>query len=58
MSQSAVAHCELFKRIFEVAQSDTGLEVRFRHIHGDGYESFIADGHKGQALGMFKFMSY
>ena len=51
-SQSANAHLELFKLIFSIAESDTGLPVRFRHIHGDGYETFVADSHKGQALGI------
>ena len=50
-SQSANAHLELFKRIFAIAVTDTGLPVRFRHIHGDGFEIFVADEHKGQNLG-------
>lgn len=51
-SQSADAHFELFKRIFAIAEDDTNKSVRFRHIHGDGYETWVADSHKGQGLGV------
>ena len=51
-SQSAEAHLILFRRIFEIAQNDTKLPIRFRHIHGCGIEAVVADAHKGQALGM------
>ncbi|KAJ6452183.1 hypothetical protein C8R47DRAFT_998159 [Mycena vitilis] len=50
-SQSAEAHLILFTRIFEIAFADTGIPCRFRHIHGDGFELWIMDSHKGQALG-------
>ncbi|KAJ6470153.1 hypothetical protein DFH09DRAFT_1478222 [Mycena vulgaris] len=50
-SQSAQAHLILFTRIFEIAQGDTGTPCRFRHIHGEGFELWITDSHKGQALG-------
>jgi hypothetical protein len=50
-SQSAEAHVILFTRIFEIAFGDTGLPCRFRHIHGEGFELWITDSHKGQALG-------
>lgn len=50
-SQSAEAHLILFRRIFEIASSDSGLTVSILHIHGHGIESCIADGHKGQGLG-------
>ncbi|KAG1746028.1 uncharacterized protein EDB91DRAFT_1080250 [Suillus paluster] len=50
-SQSAQAHLILFRRIFEIAEEDTGLSVSFQHIHGTGYESVVADGHMGQGLG-------
>ncbi|KAF8531481.1 hypothetical protein JB92DRAFT_2691415 [Gautieria morchelliformis] len=50
-SQSAPAHYHLFKRIFEIVEHDTGRPVHFRHIHGDGIETIVADAHKGQALG-------
>ncbi|KAF8978201.1 hypothetical protein BDQ17DRAFT_1338866 [Cyathus striatus] len=43
-SQSAKAHFILFTPI-------TGLPVQFRHIHGYGFNIWIADAHKGQALG-------
>ena len=52
-SQSAAAHHILFRRIFAFAEADTGCAVRFRHIHGEGFDTFMADGHKGQALGAF-----
>lgn len=50
-SQSAEAHFILFQRIFSIASADTGMSVAFRHIDGHGFDSFVADGHKGQALG-------
>ncbi|KAF8180705.1 hypothetical protein K438DRAFT_2021287 [Mycena galopus ATCC 62051] len=54
-SQSAQAHLILFTRIFEIACADTGIPCRFRHIHGDGFELWITDAHKGQALGAGMF---
>ncbi|KAK7001956.1 hypothetical protein R3P38DRAFT_3326837 [Favolaschia claudopus] len=54
-SQSAQAHFILFTRIFEIAALDTGVPVRFRHIHGDGMEMWIADAHKGEGLGAGMF---
>ncbi|KAJ7242720.1 hypothetical protein C8J57DRAFT_1526083 [Mycena rebaudengoi] len=54
-SQSAEAHVILFTRIFEIAFGDTGLPCRFRHIHGEGFELWITDSHKGQALGAGMF---
>ncbi|KAF7335198.1 hypothetical protein MSAN_02353100 [Mycena sanguinolenta] len=54
-SQSAQAHLILFTRIFEIAHADTGIPCRFRHIHGEGFELWITDSHKGQALGAGKF---
>lgn len=54
-SQSAQAHLILFTRIFEIAHSDTGVPCRFRHIHGEGFEVWITDAHKGQALGGFSY---
>ncbi|KAJ7834333.1 hypothetical protein B0H14DRAFT_2363848 [Mycena olivaceomarginata] len=51
-SQSAEAHLILFTRIFEIAHADTGVPCRFRHIHGEGFEIWITDAHKGQALGV------
>ncbi|KAJ6517779.1 hypothetical protein DFH09DRAFT_1098682 [Mycena vulgaris] len=50
-SQSAKAHSILFTRTFEIAHADTGIPCRFRHIHGEGFELWITDAHKGQALG-------
>ncbi|KAG6374217.1 hypothetical protein JVT61DRAFT_4875 [Boletus reticuloceps] len=50
-SQTANAHLIFFRRIFEIAMGDTGVPVMFRHIHGSGIESVVADSHKGQALG-------
>ncbi|TDL13756.1 hypothetical protein BD410DRAFT_720612 [Rickenella mellea] len=57
-SQSAEAHFKLFKRIFSIAEADTGIAVRFRHIHGEGFDSWIADAHKGQALGLGMFCQW
>ncbi|KIJ25851.1 hypothetical protein M422DRAFT_273135 [Sphaerobolus stellatus SS14] len=54
-SQSATAHFLLFKRIFQVAEADTGKPFRIRHIHGDGLDSVTADGHRGQAVGFGRF---
>ncbi|KAF8515754.1 hypothetical protein JB92DRAFT_3114722 [Gautieria morchelliformis] len=51
-SQSEPAHYHLFKRIFEIVEHDTGRPIHFRHIHGDGIETIVADAHKGQALGL------
>ncbi|KIJ23167.1 hypothetical protein M422DRAFT_276315 [Sphaerobolus stellatus SS14] len=51
-SQSAAAHHVLFKRIFEIVEADTGQQVQFRHIHGTGWDTIIADEHRGQALGL------
>ena len=51
-SQSAEAHLIFFSHIFEIAKSDTGLSVKFHHIDGSGIHSVVADGHKGQGLGM------
>ncbi|KAF8573474.1 hypothetical protein K439DRAFT_1375332 [Ramaria rubella] len=51
MSQSATAHHILFNQIFTIVHEDTGQTVWFRHIHGDGFDTFMADGHVGQAFG-------
>ncbi|KIJ36290.1 hypothetical protein M422DRAFT_261437 [Sphaerobolus stellatus SS14] len=51
-SQSAAAHHIRFKRIFEIVKADTGQQVQFRHIHGTGWDTIIADEHRGQALGL------
>ena len=53
-SQTAQAHVILVRRIFDITKEDTGLDIYFRHIHGDGIESVIADSHKGQGLGMHR----
>ncbi|KAF8497357.1 hypothetical protein JB92DRAFT_3223791, partial [Gautieria morchelliformis] len=47
-SQSAPAHYHLFKRIFEIVEHYTGRPVHFRHIHGDGIETIVADAHKAR----------
>ncbi|KAL4064574.1 hypothetical protein J3A83DRAFT_4167974 [Scleroderma citrinum] len=54
-SQSAEAHHILFRCIFEIAQQDTNLPVKFHHIHKCGIEAVIADGHKGQGLGLGRY---
>jgi len=51
-SQSAEAQFILFTRIFDIATADTHRPVHFHHIHGSGFPIWIADAHKGQALGM------
>ncbi|KIJ39135.1 hypothetical protein M422DRAFT_258014 [Sphaerobolus stellatus SS14] len=48
-SQSAKAHKVLFQRIFAIVEADTGQQVQFRHIHGTGWDTIIADEHRGQA---------
>ncbi|KAL4067324.1 hypothetical protein V8B97DRAFT_2025155 [Scleroderma yunnanense] len=53
--QSAEAHHILFRHIFEIAQQDTNLSVKFHHIHGCGIKVVIADGHKGQGLGLGRY---
>lgn len=53
-SQSAEAHFILFTRIFHFAGLDTNLAPRFRHIHSHGCSVWMADAHKGQALGMLQ----
>ena len=57
-SQSADAHVILFRRIWSIAEQDTGVPVTFHHIHGVGIESIVTDGHRGQALGIFTLQSY
>ncbi|KAG1801282.1 uncharacterized protein BJ212DRAFT_1286563, partial [Suillus subaureus] len=52
MSQTAKAHVILFQHIFEIASADTGLPIMFHHIHGTGFETVIADSHKGQGLSL------
>ncbi|KAG2037577.1 hypothetical protein BDR03DRAFT_818601, partial [Suillus americanus] len=56
-SQSAQAHLVLFCQIFSIASEDTGTAVTFKHIHGSGYESVVADAHMGQGLGLGMFCS-
>ncbi|KAG1865181.1 hypothetical protein C8R48DRAFT_672460 [Suillus tomentosus] len=56
-SQTAEAHLILFQQIFEIATQDTGVPVAFRHIHGFGIESIIADGHRGQAKALHSQVS-
>ncbi|KAG9308842.1 hypothetical protein JVU11DRAFT_11472 [Chiua virens] len=53
MSQSSDAHVILFHCISNIAEQDTGIPIKFFHIHGTGIESIIADNHCGQALGIF-----
>ncbi|KAF8574781.1 hypothetical protein K439DRAFT_1624082 [Ramaria rubella] len=50
--QSAEAHHILFNRIFSIVHEDTGEIVKFQHIHGVGFDTFMANGHIGQALGL------
>ncbi|KDR73410.1 hypothetical protein GALMADRAFT_141907 [Galerina marginata CBS 339.88] len=38
-----------------LTEADTGIPVRFYHIHGSGFRTWIADAHKGQALGVGMF---
>lgn len=53
-SQSAGAHLILHRMMFEIAEADTGQSVKFRYLHGSGYDTWSADAHKGQALGEFR----
>ncbi|KIJ27110.1 hypothetical protein M422DRAFT_271724 [Sphaerobolus stellatus SS14] len=53
-SQSAKAHKFLFQQIFAIVEADTGQQVQFRHIHGTGWDTIIADEHRGQALDWLK----
>jgi len=46
-----MAHHIHFHQIFAIAEADTGQSVHFHHIHGNGFDTFMANGHKGQALG-------
>ena len=57
-SQSADAHVILFRRIWSIAEQDTGVPVTFHHIHSVGIKSIVTDGHRGQALGIFTLQSY
>ena len=50
-SQSTAAHDILFRLIFSIVEKDTSQPLRFCHIDGDGINTFMADGYKGQALG-------
>ncbi|KIJ46778.1 hypothetical protein M422DRAFT_249509 [Sphaerobolus stellatus SS14] len=49
---SADSHFFLFERTFQIAFEDTGRKVQFRHIHGTGIETVVADAHKGQGNGL------
>ncbi|KAF8576790.1 hypothetical protein K439DRAFT_1622602 [Ramaria rubella] len=51
-SQSAKAHRILFNSVFAIVYEDTGETVKFQHLHGVGFDTFMADGHLGQALGL------
>ncbi|TFK44080.1 hypothetical protein BDQ12DRAFT_594008, partial [Crucibulum laeve] len=57
-SQSAQAHLILFTRIFDFAHSETGIPIQFCHIHGARFNIWIADAHKGQALGVGLFCQW
>ena len=50
-SQSVAAHDILFGLIFSIVEKDTNRPLQFRHIDGNGIDTFMVDGHKGQALG-------
>ncbi|KAF8493136.1 hypothetical protein JB92DRAFT_2835234 [Gautieria morchelliformis] len=52
---SVTAHLHMFQHLFAIAEQDTGHQGQFRHIHGAGYETFVTDAHKGQALGLSQF---
>jgi hypothetical protein len=49
--QSAATHLYMFQHLFAIVEKDCGIPVHFRHIHRDGFETVVADAHKGQALG-------
>ncbi|KAF8581006.1 hypothetical protein K439DRAFT_1619372 [Ramaria rubella] len=51
-SQSAEAHRILFNCIFAIVHEDTSQTVQSQHIHGVAFDTFMADRHIGQALGL------
>jgi len=52
---SGCAHLHLLHKIFEIAEEDTGKEVQFSYMHGEGIKTITADTHKGKALGELSF---
>ena len=51
------AHFELLKSIHAIVKEDTGgPRICFAYIHSEGVKTWIADSHKGQALGLFSFI--
>ncbi|KLO19044.1 hypothetical protein SCHPADRAFT_818851 [Schizopora paradoxa] len=55
-SQTANAHFQIFTNVFRIAEGDSGLKLKLHYMHGEGLELITADGHRGQALGMGKFL--
>jgi len=51
-SKSVAAHQIMFRWIFAIAEHDMDIPVHFQHIHGDGFETFMQMGTRGQVLGM------
>ena len=50
--KSVAAHHIMFHWIFAIAEHDMDIPVHFQHIHGDGFETFMQMGTRGQVLGM------
>ena len=51
--ESAAAYQMIFQEMIDIAEKDVGTAVKFQHMDGAGIECFIADAHKGQALGIY-----
>ena len=51
--ESAAAYQMIFQEIIDIAEKDVGTAVKFQHMDGAGIGCFIADAHKGQALGIY-----
>ncbi|KAF6743327.1 hypothetical protein DFP72DRAFT_828127 [Ephemerocybe angulata] len=56
--QTAAAHRLIFTKIGEIVKADTGQDLKWRHLHAEGIDSFMglcffnADQHRGQAKGL------
>ncbi|GBC33794.1 hypothetical protein GLOIN_2v1672652 [Rhizophagus irregularis DAOM 181602=DAOM 197198] len=55
--ETADAYQNLFEDLFNCIEKDTGEIFNFYHIHGRGLGCIIADQHKGQALGLGRYLN-
>ncbi|POG64718.1 hypothetical protein GLOIN_2v1672652 [Rhizophagus irregularis DAOM 181602=DAOM 197198] len=55
--ETADAYQTLFEDLFNCIEKDTGDIFNFYHIHGRGLGCIIADQHKGQALGLGRYLN-